>query len=69
MLGALTVLHVSLMSINSLNQNKTAVFSLPLQFLLSEDHITIYISSKWEHTAVHIIVKELVCISRDLGLH
>ena len=41
---ALTVMHLSLLSMNSLNQTEIAVFTLPLQCLLPEDHITrIYI--------------------------
>ena len=44
--GALTVLHLSLLSMNSLNQTQTAVFTLLLHILLPGDHITrIYLYS------------------------
>ena len=40
-LGALTVLHISLPSMNSLNKTQTAFFTLLLHVLLLGDHITI----------------------------
>ena len=38
--GALTVLHLSLLSMNSLNQIGISPFALQFQILLPEDHIT-----------------------------
>ena len=44
--GALTVLHLSLLPMNSLNQTQTAIFTLMLHLLLPGDHITrIYLAN------------------------
>ena len=38
--GALTVLHLSLLSMNGLNKTQTAIFTFLLHLLVPGDHIT-----------------------------
>ena len=59
-MGTLIVLHLALLSMNSLNQTGTVVSPLLLYFLLPEDHITrIYITNSYVGSRLYHISKIL----------
>ena len=72
-LGVFLVLHLSLLPMNSLNQTKTAVFTVPLHLLLPGDHITsIYLYFNFilkTETSNNDVIKFVTLFSDDPGIH